>query len=141
MITITMQCDPEGDYVGKTLNTIFVDMMFKYQGLSIMYEFADKKADGDDPFAYDVDGSVIGSFYTGSAHNIQMGYMLPSNIEFAARYTEVSADASRDEKHYTFGLNKFFVGHKLKLQTDFSLIKRDGSQNSALWRTQVDIHF
>lgn len=130
----------DGEITGKDLNTVFADLMFKYHGLSVMIEYADKTADGG-PVVYDENDTEIGKYYTGSSYNIAAGYMLPNNIEFALRYTDVLADSSTDEKHYTFGLNKFFVGHKLKVQTDFSYIDRAESQNTALWRTQVDIHF
>ena len=133
--------DENGAYVGKTLNTFFADLMFKYQGLSIMAEYASKATADDIPFVYDAEDHVIGTFYTGSSYNIAAGYMLPNNIEFAIRYTDVTADASNDEQHYTIGINKYIAGHKLKIQTDFSLINRDGKQNSGLWRTQVDFHF
>ena len=133
--------DSNGNFFGKDLNTIFIDMMFKYQGLSIMGEYANKKTSDDDPFVFDLEENLIGEFYTGTAINLQLGYMFENNVEIAVRYTEVDADTANDEVHYTLGLNKFFVGHKLKIQTDFSLINIDGGQNSALWRTQVDIHF
>ncbi len=131
----------DGEYVGKNLNTFFADMMFKYEGLSVMAEYADKATSDGDPFVFDDEGVEIGTFYTGDAFNIQAGYMFDNDVEFVLRYTNVNADASNDETHYTVGLNKFFVGHKLKVQTDFSIINRDGGQNSAQWRTQVDIHF
>ena len=132
--------DASGNYVGKNLNTWFVDMMFKYKGLSIMGEYADKKTDDDDPVV-SIGNEVIGTFFTGSGLNLQAGYILPNNLEFAARYTTIDAQIATDEDQYTFGINKFFVGHKLKIQNDFTLIERDGSQNSFQWRTQVDIHF
>ena len=129
-----------GDILGKDLNSFFADLMFKYQGLSVMFEYVDKAADGG-PEVRDVNDEVIAQYFTGSAYNIATGYMFKNNIELAARYTDVAADVATDEKHYTIGLNKFFVGHKLKLQTDFSIIDRTTSQNTALWRTQLDIHF
>jgi len=122
------------------LNTVFADLMFKYEGLSVMAEYAIKGADGGPLVLNDAD-QVIAEYYTGNSYNVQAGYMLPSNIEFAVRYTDVNAETATDEKHYTFGLNKFFVGHKLKIQTDFSFIDRVDRQNTALWRTQLDIHF
>ncbi len=131
----------EGEFVGKDLNTVFVDLMFKYQGLSIMGEYANKVTGDNIPFVYDIDGTEIGTYYTGSSFNIQAGLMFKNNVELALRYTDVKADTSNDEQHYTIGLNKYIVGHKLKIQTDFSIIDRDGKQNSALWRTQVDFHF
>lgn len=130
----------EGNIVGKDLNTFFADLMFKYQGLSVMFEYADKEADGGPNVLGEAD-TIIGTYYTGSAYNIAAGYMLPSNVELAVRYTDVKADSATDEKHYTIGLNKFVVGHKLKIQTDFSLIDRADRQNIAMWRTQFDIHF
>ncbi len=126
--------------VGNDLNTFFADMMFKYEGLSIMVEYVDKEAEGG-PNVFDEDDTIIGTYFTGSAYNIATGYIFDNNIELAVRYTDVKADAATDERQYTLGLNKFFVGHKLKLQTDFTLINRAEGQNSSLWRTQVDIHF
>lgn len=130
----------EGDIVGKDLNTFFADMMFKYDGLSVMIEYADKAAQ-DGPLLTDELGNILGEYYTGSGYNIATGYMFKNNMEIALRYTDINADISTDEKHYTIGLNKFFVGHKLKIQTDFSLINRAERQNLASFRTQVDIHF
>jgi len=133
--------DSDGNYIGKNLNTFFVDLMYKHKGFSLMGEYADKRTSDGDPFVVDFEDNQIGKFYTGTGLNIQAGYMFDSNVEFAVRYTDINAETSNDEEHYTIGLNKFFVGHKLKIQTDFSVINRDGRQNSALWRTQVDIHF
>jgi len=132
--------DSSGSIVGKDLNTIFADLMFKYEGLSVMAEYVDKKADGG-PMVVDEADNILGEYYTGNAYNIAVGHMFQNNIELAIRYTNVNAEVASDEKHYTFGLNKFFVGHKLKLQTDVSFIDRDARQNTLLWRTQVDIHF
>lgn len=129
-----------GDIVGKDLNTIFADLMFKYEGLSVMFEYADKTAQ-DGPMVFDFENNQIGQYYTGTGYNIATGYMFPNDMELAVRYTNIDAEASTDEKHYTIGLNKFFVGHKLKIQTDFSLINRVDRQNSSMFRTQVDIHF
>jgi hypothetical protein len=130
----------EGDIVGNDLNTFFADLMFKYQGLSVMIEYADKSAPLG-PLVFDEDNTVIGEYFTGTGLNLNGGYMFRNNVEVALRYTTIDAEIATDEKQYTIGLNKFFVGHKLKIQTDFTLINRDERQNSAQWRTQVDIHF
>jgi len=133
--------DSNGNSFGKNLNTIFVDFMYKYKGLSIMGEFADKSTSDGDPLVFDLESNLIGTFYTGVAYNLDFGYMFDNNVEVVFRYTNVNADIASDEKHYTIGLNKFFVGHNLKLQTDFSLVNLEEDQNVALWRTQFDIHF
>lgn len=133
--------DEAGNYLGKDLNTLFIDMMLNYKGISIMGEYADKQTGDDDPNVYDAEGTLVGTFFTGTGLNLQAGYMFENNMEIAARYTTIDAQVATDENQYTFGVNKFFVGHKLKIQNDFTLIERDGSQNSFQWRTQVDIHF
>ena len=40
------------------LKPFFVDAMFKYQGFSFMFEYANR--DADDPFAKNSDGSLTG---------------------------------------------------------------------------------
>ena len=43
---------------------------------------------------------------------------------------------------YTFGISKYVVGHKLKVQTDVSYMTTEGSDNSDLmYRLQFDLHF
>ena len=135
--------DDSGNYYGKDLKTFFADMMFKYQGLSIMSEYADKTTEDDIPTVLDNNNNVVGTFYTGSAFMVQMGYMFDSNVEMVMRYTSMDPDdlVANDEVRWTFGLNKFYVGHKLKIQTDFQSIRPDGGNNTFVWRTQMDIHF
>lgn len=135
--------DDNGNYFGKDLKTFFADMMFKYQGLSIASEYADKKTEDDIPTVLDNENNIIGTFYTGSALTFQMGYMFESNVEMVLRFTDMNPDeeVANDEVRWTFGLNKFFAGHKLKIQTDFQSIRPDGGTNSFVWRTQMDVHF
>lgn len=131
-----------GAPVGRNLNSFFADLMFKYQNLSIMAEYANRIAEDDDPFVFDDEGiNILGIYYTGNAYNIATGYMFGKNMEVALRYTNINADTATDEQHYTLGLSKYIVGHKLKVQTDFSFINLEQSQNQLLWRTQVELHF
>lgn len=130
------------DFQGRTLYTLFADMMFKYQNYSVMSEFASKRAEGDDPFVYSGD-ELVGSFYTGTGFNLQMGYMYNNNYEIAARYTTINPQTGvdDDENRYTIGLNKFIVGHKLKLQTDLTYRDRASSSDELIYRFQMDLHF
>ena len=126
----------------KTLNTLFIDLMFKYQGLSIMAEYADKKAADDNPVVIE-DFNEIATYYTGTGLNVQAGYMFDNNIELAARYTTITPDEVVDQgdKRYTLGLSKFIVGHKLKLQSDITFRDRETSSDQMIYRAQMDLHF
>ena len=73
--------DSTGAYFGKDLNTFMADLMFKYQGLSVMAEYADKSTGDNNPFVLDGSGNKIGTFYTGSGLSVQAGFMFKSNWE------------------------------------------------------------
>ena len=135
--------DDAGSYIGKDLNSFFVDMMFKYQGFSVLAEYAHRDTDDNNPFVTDALNNEIGTFYTGNAFNLAVGYNLPSNLEFSVRYTTNSPDegVSRKEKEYTVGLSKYIVGHKLKIQTDYTLRNVTNGANLRLFRFQTEVHF
>ncbi len=137
----TFLTDRSDSFIAKDLNSFFADLMFKYQGISVMAEYVDRTTSDGISLIFDEEGSQIGKYYTGSAYNVAAGYMFDNNMEVALRLTEIAADSSTDETHYTIGINKFFVGHKLKIQMDYSFINRLDDQNTSLLRTQVDIHF
>ncbi|MBT8254894.1 MAG: OprO/OprP family phosphate-selective porin [Bacteroidia bacterium] len=126
------------------INTWFVDAMFKYRGFSTMIEYADREA--SDPVAKNSDGSETGDIVLiGKGVNIQSGYLFKNNLEVSGRYTHNNFDEGitgrAPETQYTFGLSKFVVGHKLKVQTDVSLLQVDGREDQILYRLQVDLHF
>ncbi|HFA51411.1 MAG TPA: hypothetical protein ENJ95_20555 [Bacteroidetes bacterium] len=142
--------DNEGNFLTNDISTFFVDGVFKYQGFSVIGEYAHKKfmdivigKDGDLPaVAIDAKGN---SYQTGKGITFQAGYLLKSNWEFAARYTSVTPDHVRDftgRKEYTFGISKYIVGHSLKVQSDVSLTDKDGTDtNNLRYRLQFEFGF
>ena len=140
-----------GDYVvdslQNTLTTIFADVMFKYQGFSLMGEVARKDAIGARVLNEDLE--PINNYYTGSGFNIQAGYLLPNNLEPAIRYTSISPEtiSGRDlQEMLTFGLSRYIRGHSLKVQTDFSIITETDQisleeNKEFMFRFQVEMAF
>jgi len=126
------------------ISTLFIDAMFKYQGFSLMAEYANRKA--DQPFAKNEDDTLTGDIVqVGNAFNVQTGYVLPSDWEISARYTSVNLDkmvaVENKENQYTVGVSKYIRGHKLKIQSDLSYLEIANSNNQILYRLQFDIHF
>ncbi|MDG1571310.1 porin [Robiginitalea sp. M366] len=125
------------------IQTVFVDAMFKYRGFSVMGEYASRSA--DDPLARNSDGTLTGDIVeVGKAINLQSGYLFKSNWEVAGRYTHLNLDAVTgrgNQTQYTLGLSRYIVGHKLKVQTDFSYLDFAGNANELMWRLQMDLHF
>ncbi|MGW9684801.1 porin [Flagellimonas sp. 2504JD1-5] len=126
-----------------TINTTFVDAMFKYQGFSLMGEYAHR--DAHNPVATNSDGSPTGDIVlVGNGLNLQSGYLFKNNWEVSGRYTDINFDditGSSDRNQYTVGLSKYIVGHKLKVQTDLSYLTFDSGTDELMYRLQVDVHF
>lgn len=134
----------EGDYVENTLKTFFADLLFKYRGFSILSEYADKFAPEEIP---DIATKMISDdFTTGTGVTAQAGYLFPSNIELAFRYTSIRRDndfsSIANEDQYTVAMSKYIVGHSLKVQGDFTRRSFPGqSHGRYLFRMQVEMQF
>lgn len=128
----------------RTLKTFFVDAMFKYQGLSIMSEYAEKQTVGVPVVSYDELGLVEDAFEVGTGFNIQAGYLFRNKVEVAGRYTSIDPNyltQRAEQKQYTLGLSKYIVGHTVKVQSDLSLLQEDGSNSELMYRFQVEMGF
>lgn len=128
----------------KSLQSVFVDFMFKYSGFSMMGEYVIRDTEDRMPSYLDETGtSVAGYYYTGAALNLQAGWMFKNNIELAGRYARLLPTNNLigvNENHYFLGLSKFIVGHKLKVQTDVGYIQKDIIDDGVMWRLQFDFH-
>lgn len=139
-----MYIDNGDDYYQTDLKTFFVDFMFKYNGLSVMGEYANRKA--DDPIAKNSDGTLTGDkVYVGEGINLQAGYLLKNDWEVAGRYTRITPEdviGKNPFDQYTLGVSRFIVGHKLKVQSDVSYLNEENKSGGELmYRLQFDIHF
>ncbi len=79
--------------VERMLVSFFVNAMFKYQGLSVMAEYADKRSVGVPVVSYDEEGFVYDSFEVGTGLNVQAGYLFGHNMEIAGRFTTIEPNA------------------------------------------------
>lgn len=140
-----MMIDGGDAYYHTNINTIFVDAMFKYQGFSMMAEYANR--DAANPIALNSDGTETGDVVAvGNGFNLMSGYLFDNDIELTGRYTSVALDkeiTGKDlETQYTMGVSKYFKGHKLKVQSDISYLNVENNDTSGLmYRMQVDMHF
>ena len=145
---MTYDLDKNGDidgYFKTNISTIFADLMFNYKGFSLMSEYAYRDAKQRD-FSIMNDDSTFStaSVRTGSAFNVQAGYVFKKNWEIAARYTQVAPTVKGKPQYeqYTLGVSKYIVGHKLKVQADFGyMITNNSPDRNLLCRLQLDLHF
>ncbi|SDS42369.1 porin [Gramella sp. MAR_2010_147] len=134
----------DGSFYQTDITTFFADAVFKYKGLSIMTEYANRTA--KDPVAMQTGESDPAGFVVleGNAFNFQAGYMLGNNYEIAARYTtnDYEEISSRpDAEVYTLGASKYVVGHKLKIQADLNYAKENNLNDEIVFRFGFDFHF
>ncbi|EJF11730.1 MULTISPECIES: porin [Pontibacter] len=135
-----------GDFLSetRTLRTWFVDAMFKYRGFSAMGEYANRKAPGGPVVLRDEFGDVAETFVTGTALNLQAGYLMPSNWEVAGRYTDYNPTAEtglRNQEQYTLGVSRYIVGHSLKVQSDVTFTQEAEREDQTQFRLQMELAF
>ena len=124
------------------IKTLFVNSHFKYMGLSFMGEYANRSS--DDAISKNSDGSLTGDIVNdGSAINFQIGYVTPSNVAITTRFTNIKFKdiIYNDTEQLTIGLSKYFVKHKLKIQSDLTSEKSMNNKNKIFYRLQFEIHF
>jgi hypothetical protein len=125
------------------LRSVFVDAMFKYNGFSMMTEYVSRNTTEifyDDN--RDNTGIFVNEFYIGDAFNSQAGYLFRNNIEVASRFTFVNPmdfTGYSDMKEYTLGLSKYISGHRIKIQSDISLIREEQKDNLFRCRLQLEL--
>jgi len=133
-------------YVKNDLTAIMADLIFKYKGFSILTEYVNTTAADKIAGTIDADDSDK-NYHTGSGINIQAGYVLKNNMEFAGRYTQITPDDINfsgivETTEYTFVVSKYFSGHNLKLQSDISWIDvATASDPSIRFRFQLEMQF
>lgn len=133
--------DESGNFHETNIATLFIDAMFKYQGMSIMAEYANRTA--DDVFYTNEDGDIK-AVQIGKSFNLQAGYLLKKNWEISGRFTKIDWDKilnNTNQAQYTLGVSKYIVGHKLKVQTDFSYLDNINYNSELMGRLQFEIHF
>ncbi len=142
--------DTAGEYMTNNLLTVFADAVFKYKGFSLYAEYAYKKIllkPGQS--LSNSDSTIISpsgkSYHTGQGVSIQAGYLFKHNVELAARFTTVIPDWEKGftgSTEYTLGLSKYIIGHKLKVQTDVTLIDAVNTTDYQMrYRLQMEFAF
>ncbi|MBR9997778.1 MAG: FmdC precursor, partial [Cyclobacteriaceae bacterium] len=124
------------------LRSIFADAMFKYNGFSMMTEYVNRNATDIFYDPLDSPGSYRNEFYIGNAFNSQIGYLFKNNFEIATRYTYINPlkfTKYRDIAEYTLGISKYISGHRIKIQSDFSLLQEENKENYFRYRLQLEL--
>jgi len=118
---------------------IYIDILFKYQGFSLLGEYANTSASNIDITYVNENATTvlaptqISEFLAlGESFNIQAGYVTLSGFSFDVRYENTNPEffnnvnsVIKNGSAYTFGLSKYFIGNSLKVQTSYTNINQD----------------
>ena len=132
----------KGAYINGTLRdlqNIQADAHFKYKGLSFFGEYANRTVIGGSPV-----NELNEIYYTGSALNLQAGYLFKNNWELAGRFTQLNPEnvtGFNDVNQYTIGFSKYVVGHNLKIQGDIGITQEANKDDLLLIRLQTEFNF
>lgn len=121
---------------------MYADILLKYQGFSLLGEYANTSATGLEQTFINQAGTValqpmqISSMLVlGDAYNVQLGYATLNGYAVDVRYTNLtpefkdySSSLMEETKAYTLGLSKYIKGNSLKIQTAFSSIEYETSK-------------
>ena len=126
------------------ITTLFIDGVIKYNGFALTGEYAKRNAETIEALELDgktKTGDVVGA---GNALNLQGSYLFKNNIEMTFRHTSLDfKEVTRlsDLRQITYGLSKYIVGHKLKVQADLSFTNSNDQKDNISFRTGLDFHF
>ncbi len=132
--------DLEGAF--RSLESHFVDVVFKYRGYSFSAEYAKRTA----PAPVVTPELFV---FTGEGFNLQTGYLFETNWEPSARYSRVLVSdglrhKQQDTTQYTLGLSRYIKNHVVKVQGDLSFQERPAQYQLArndqwILRLQVEL--
>jgi hypothetical protein len=119
------------DSLRRNVETGFIDMIFKYNGMCLAGEYANR---------WVKDNTI---YQAGQSFWASASYDFKKNLEPAFRFTRTfsgkwgNVDTMNE---YTLALSKYFYGQALKIQTDYTFIDdKTIHKKSGLWRFQIQI--
>ncbi|CAM3444207.1 Phosphate-selective porin O and P [Flavobacterium longum] len=132
----------------RTMKTLMLDGMFKYDGWAAMCAFMSRTTSKDPVTVNPDDPTQTKYVFTGSGFDYQLSYNFKTNYEVIARYSLQKAhpevhDFAPHTKQYSLGVTKYIWEHTFKLQSELTFDTLDyadgSSRNNWYLRFQVEI--
>jgi phosphate-selective porin OprO and OprP len=126
------------------IKTSMIDLIYKHNGMAITAEYLHRSSPS--PVTFDEEGDNMRFVYVGYGQNYQLSYLFQNNVEIVGRYSMIMPGKELDEfenekEQFTAGLNKYFKGHRVKLQGDVTLESnhQDAGDPKQAWITRFQI--
>lgn len=136
-------------YAARSIRNIEADMLFKYDGWAWYAEYMRREA-ANPVTANPENNSQQRYIFIGEGYLTQLSYLFHNNVELAARVSRISpfdkiAVRENEVQQAEFGITKYLVGHRLKIQgnilhqTRHRLEAYSGGLWSALFQVELGI--
>jgi hypothetical protein len=134
---------------------LYIDLLAKYQGFSLLIEFGNASASGLSENYTDANAVIllapqqIGSFLQlGNSFNAQLGYATTGGYSADVRYGRSSPEFSaytnslmQGTNSYTLGFTKYIKGHNLKVQSAYTFLNNANAPNTSVFEIMMQIAF
>ena len=134
---------------------VFTDIVLKYNGFSLLAEYANASADNltmqfiDEAATTILAPQQISQYLIlGDSYTLQAGYVTDKGLSFDVRYENTKPEFQKystsllpDTNSYTIGATKYFNNNNIKLQTSFTRINYTGGANSSIGEVVFQIGF
>ncbi|PRZ20384.1 porin family protein [Flavobacterium granuli] len=111
-------------YQARTLQSFFFDTMLKYNGWAASANYMSRRA--DNPITINpLDNTKTQAVFVGEGVDTQLSYLFPSKYQIAGRYSTQNVGKeihafTPDVEEFAVSFSKYFLEHKVKLQTECS---------------------
>lgn len=110
-------------YQTKTMKSVLLDAMFKYNGWAAMAAFMSRSTTKNPVSVSEDDPTLYNYVFTGNGFDYQLSYTFASHYEIVGRYSIQHANERIREfaphtKEYSIGFNKYIWEHAFKLQLE-----------------------
>lgn len=132
----------------RTMKTLMLDAMLKYNGWAAMAAYMQRDTSKDPITVNPEDPTDFRYVYTGHGFDYQLSYLFPSNYEIIGRFStqnpndQIRALAPK-QREYSIGLTKYIWEHTFKLQGEltFDTLEYLGGETRNNWylRFQVEM--
>ncbi|MFT3795924.1 porin [Flavobacterium sp.] len=135
-------------YEKRTMKSVLLDGMFKYNGWAAMAAFMSRTT-SKNAVTYDLEDPTLSNYvFVGDGFDYQLSYCFKTNYEIIGRYSIQHAGQdiqtlAPNTKQYSLGLTKYIWEHAFKLQAELNYDELSyfsgDTKNNWYFRLQVEI--
>ena len=131
------------------ISNFYVDGVFKHKGLSLLGEFIQRTISDDGILTLPDNSRVYSLLVGGKGISFQAGKFLNEELESTIRVSFLNPDDElrvirnnfTEQRKYGIGLNYYFIGHSIKIQSEANLVSEKYAPSDELSYVEFLVQF